>query len=421
MRRVRIGIIGAGAVTEWALLPALSGPDSLTPPDSGAWWGRRPGAHTEIQYQPPAQPDVVAICDADGARARRVGEAARVRAVYEDWRQMLREVPLDAVFCAAGPDVAAEVILAMRGALGPRHLWVDGPPAPTAQAASDLEKLLVPPLPGRGLQLWCARPLRQAAAHRAAWRLLERDTIGPVAGLSLRWGAGLFRPREVPANSSNGAAKALSRDDALALASSYAAADLLLAFAAPARAESEFQPLAAPVAVLGAQRADVATLWLHFADGASALALFASAENWSSPLPRLEICGTEGRSIVCEGGRRLWLHEPREAARLWEPPGLAVQVSAANLAGVVEDAKAFLAASVVEPHKAARSAEIRSPMESAVRALRVVEAAAPSLRSGRVVEIEPSGPRATSAEDFLNPEIAVPVEQATGTLPLSFE
>src|SRR5688500_12101189 len=117
MRRVRIGIIGAGAVTEWALLPALSGPDALTPPDSGAWWGRRPGAHAEIQYQPPAQADIVALCDAELPKARRVGETARVRAVYSDWRQMLQEVPLDAVLCAAGPDVAAEVILAMRGAL----------------------------------------------------------------------------------------------------------------------------------------------------------------------------------------------------------------------------------------------------------------------------------------------------------------
>ncbi len=434
MRRVRIGIIGAGAVTEWALLPALSGPDALTPPDTGAWWGRRPGAHTEIQYQPPAQPDIVALCDADVSRARRVGEVARVRAIYEDWRQMLREVPLDAVLCAAGPDVAAEVILAMRGALGPRHLWVDGPPAPTAQAASDLEKLLVPPLPGQGLQLWCARPLRQAAAHRAAWRLLERGMLGPVSGLSLRWGAGLFRPREVKKNSANGvstgAAKPLSRDEALALSSSYAAADLLLAFAAPiaatGRESRDSLPVAAPVAVLGAERAGVATLWLHFADGASALALFAPAENWSSPLPRLEICGTEGRSIVCEGGRRLWLHEPCEAARLWEPPGLAVQVSAANLAGVVEDVKAFLAACVVEPHKAALTAETRPPLESAVRALRVIEAAAESVRAGRMIEIEPSGPRVESAADHFNAdhfndEVASPLTQVLGTLPLSFE
>lgn len=431
MRRVRIGIIGAGAVTEWTLLPALSGPDALTPPDTGIWWGRRPASHAEIQYQSPVQPEVVALCDSEIARARRVGESARVRAVYEDWRQMLREVALDAVLCTAGPDIAAEVILAMRGALGPRFLWVDGPPAPTAQAASDLEKMLVPPLPGRGLQLWCARPLRQAAAHRAAWRLLEKGTLGPVAGLSLRWGAGLYRPRAANRSTisdfahanSNGTAKMLTRDEKLSLASSYAAADLLLAFAAPLREERDFQPLAAPVAVLGSQRAGVATLWLHFADGASALALFAAAENWNSPLPRLEICGTEGRSLVCEGGRRLWLHEPQEAARLWEPPGLAVQISVANLVGVVEDVKAFLASCVVEPHKAALSAEKRSPLESAVRALRVVEAASEAVHYGRMVEIEPSGPR-PAGDSELRDETAPSVAQnavVTGTLPLSFD
>lgn len=441
MRRVRIGIIGAGAVTEWALLPTLSGPDALTPPDSGTWWGRRPGAHAEIHYQPSAQPEVVALCDGELQRARRVGEAARVRAIYSDWRQMLREVPLDAVFCAARPDVTAEVILAMRGTLGPRHLWIDGPPAPTAQAAGDLEKLLTPSIVGRGLQLWCARPLRQAAAHRAAWRLLQRETLGPVTGLSLRWGAGLFRPREAKMEAKEGSmangqhSRSLSRDDALALSSSYAAIDLLLGFAAPAkpsREEVNHQPLAAPVAVLGSERSGVATLWLHFADGASALALFAPAENWNSPLPRLEICGTQGRSIVCEGGRRLWLHEPREAARFWEPPGLAVQVSAANLVGIVEDVKAFLANCVAEPKAELVSGP--SPLESAIRALRVLEAATQSLHSGRVVEIEPSRPRSQSgsqnrsedaAETLL--ETSAPAgrgtaeAQETGTLPLFFE
>jgi hypothetical protein len=263
---------------------------------------------------------------------------------------------------------------------------------------------------------------------------LQREAIGPVTGLMLRWGAGLFRPREAKlsaVNSVNGIhdnVRPLSRDDALALASSYAAADLLLGFAAPARPsreEASHQPVAAPVAVLGAERAGVATLWLHFADGASAIGLFAPAENWNSPLPRLEICGTEGRSIVCEGGRRLWLHQPREAARLWEPPGLAAQVSAANVVGIVEDVKAFLAACVLEPHKAALSSG-PSPLESAVRALRVLEATAQSLHSGRVVEIEPSGPRTAEqraeqgAEEQLPPMSVITTRGApeTGTLPL---
>lgn len=415
MRRLRIGIIGAGALTEWALLPALSGPDALSPPDTGAWWGRRPGAHAEIHYQAPALPDVAAICDADAGRARRVGEAGRVRAVYSDWRQMLREVPLDALFCACGPDTTAEVLLAMRGDLGPRHVWVDGPPAACAQAATDLEKLLAPSVSGRHLQLWCARPLRQAAAHRAAWRLLERGAAGPVSALSLRWGAGLFRPRDPAAN---GATKPLTPDGERALASSFAAIDLLLAFAAPIGKDEKigWDVSAAPVAVCGSERNGAATLWMHFADGSAATALFASAENWSSPLPRLEIVGTEGRSIVCEGGRRLWLHEPREAARLLEPPGLAAQISAANSVGVSEDVKAFLAWSVAKS-RAEQSAR-RPALEGAIRVLRVLEAVGESLRSGRIVEVEPSGPRAALQETEPVVEPATPPVMAT--LPLDW-
>lgn len=418
MRRVRVGIIGAGAVTEWALLPALSGPDALTPPDSGSWWGRRPGAHTEIHYHPPALPDVVALCDADEQRVRRVAEASRVRAVYTDWRQMLREVPLDALLCATGPDLTAEVLLGMRGALGPRYVWVDGPPAPGVQAAADLEKLLAPPVPGRGLRLWCARPLRQAAAHRAAWRLLERQSIGPVSALSLRWGAGLFRA--LPGLSGNGVGRPLSADQRRMLASSFAAIDLLLAFAAPLGKDEKvgWDVSAAPVAVCGSERNGAATLWVHFADGSAATALFAPAENWSSPLPRLEIVGTEGRSIVCEGGRRLWLHEPREAARVLEPPGLVAQISTANLVGIAEDVKAFLAWRVAKS-PAREQAERRPALEGAIRVLRVLEAASESLRTGQLVGIEPSGPR--PLHEDVSPVAEPMVPAITGTLPFDWE
>jgi predicted dehydrogenase len=418
MRRLRVGIIGASALTEWALLPALSGPDAITPPDSGAWWGRRPGVHSEIQYQPPALPDVAAIADADEPRVRRVAEAARIRAVYTDWRQMLREVQLDALLCATGPDTTAEVLLAMRGHLGPRYVWVDGPPAPCAQAATDLEKLLAPSIPGRGLHLWCARPLRQAAAHRTAWRLLERKAIGPVAALSLRWGASLFRPHHDIAD--NNARKPLTPDDERVMASSFAAVDLLLAFAAPMAKDEKvsWDISAAPVAVCGSERHGAAALWMHFADGSAATALFSPSENWSSPLPRLEIVGTEGRSIVCEGGRRVLLHEPREAARLWEPPGLAAQISASNVVGVAEDVKAFLSWCVSKTRLEEQS-ERRPALESTIRALRVLEATAESLRTGRIVEVEPSGPRPLLEDTS---PVADPVMPAvTGTLPFDWK
>jgi hypothetical protein len=103
---------------------------------------------------------------------------------------------------------------------------------------------------------------------------------------------------------------------------------------------------------------------------------------------------------------------------LLEPPGLAAQISAANLSGVAEDVKAFLAACAAGQRAA--TTERRPALETAIRALRVVEAAGESLRSGRVVEIEPSGRLPFGDEDapILTSSLAA---DAPGTLPLKFE
>jgi len=356
MKRVRIGIIGAGGATEWAVLPVLSGPDAVSPPDSGAWWGRRPLLDSAISYQAPARPEVVAIADRDGARAERLAASWRIRASYSDWRLMLREVELDAILCLAPPAVAAEVIVGAGVAV--RHLWLDGPPALSSSATRSLDQRLQ----GRALRVWCGHPLRVAAAHRAARRLLERGQVGEVSALGLRWPMPLGALPDVLHDAG----------ETPYFASSYAALDLLLDFAGASRGACQ---------IMAAQSGGATSLLLRFSNGVSATALFAGAENWSAPLPRLEICGTQGRSIVCEGGRRLWLHEPRESARLLEPPGLAAHVSSANIAGLAEDLKAFLAATV-EP--------LESPetpgLGDAANALEVLEAAGRAVGSGQIVE-----------------------------------
>ena len=390
MRRVRIGVIGAGPLTEWAVLPALSGPDAVAPRDTGAWWSRRPVADSQIRYQAPAQPEVVALADADEERARRIAAAGRIRAVYRDWRLMLREAPLDAIICAATPEVAAAVATA-EAARG-LWLWIDGPPAPSAAGALQLS----PAVQGRARGVWCARPLRQAAAQRAARRLIESSEIGEVSALTLRWST----PLHVAVRAGASTAR---HDNAPNFASSYAALDLLMAFAAPTDNGS-----AVPSRVMVSEHHGAASVWLQFVTGITATALFAGSDNWNAPLPRLEICGSEGRFIVCEAGRRTWLHQPREPARLLEPPGLGVHLSTANVAGVAEDLKGFLAMCVEDTAGAPDAALLGTTpaaetlgaehLLGAARALQLIEAANESLADNRCIEIEPLRPSsATSA------------------------
>jgi predicted dehydrogenase len=348
-------------------------------------------ADSQIRYQAPAQPEVVALADIDEERARRVATAGRIRAVYGDWRLMLREAPLDAVVCTAAPEIAAAVATADAGRAV--SLWIDGPPAPSSAGVLQLSRMLQ----GRARGVWCARPLRQAAAQRAARRLMEGSEIGEVSALALRWST----PLHVPAKSDSSTA----RTDATSnLTSSYAALDLLLAFAASNAGGS-----AVPLRVIASEHHGATNLWLQFASGVTATALFAGADNWNSSLPRLEVCGSEGRSIVCEAGRCTWLYQPREPARLLEPPGLGIHFSSANVAGIAEDLKEFLAACVDnEAVAAAGSTRNAEALVGAARALQVIEAAGESLATGRCIEIESlhTSPASTLPAAVDSPEVS---------------
>ena len=386
MQRVRVGIIGASAAVEWAILPVLSGPDALSPPDSGAWWQRRPSPAGDIRYQAPATPEVVALCGAPpledwgksnkiAPRLQQMARAARVGAVYADPLALLREVPLDALLLceedafspAAVAALAASAPGLKNGVSAPRWLWIEGPPARSSLELNAWARAVA----GRKPALWMAAPLRRAAAHRAARRLIERDGIGEVTAIGARLPFAL---------------------DGARFGSAYAAFEMLLSLLIPTQM---------PIDVTAIRHPDgAANALIRFAGGASMSAMFGAADAWNAPLPRIEVCGTQGRSLVCESGRRLLHYVPREGARAWEPPGLAAHVSAPGIAGYAEDLKAFL--SVCTDNPAPWSAE--RALDDAARALSVLEATLSSLESGVTVSIEARG----MALDALPPDAATP-------------
>jgi hypothetical protein len=378
MQRMRVGVIGTGTSVEWAILPALAGPDALAAPDEGAWWSRRPSPSGDIRYNPPALPEVVALCEGNAPdlqsqrgsktpdkvspRLESLGRLARGAVLYPDALSMLRESQLDVVFLGEDAEISPfqllELVAGAPGlALGvapPRWIWIDGPPA---RSSADLNAFArSAPSPS----LWMALPLRRAPAHRAARRLVERDGIGTVTAVQARFPFALDEAR---------------------FGAAYSAFDLMLSF---------FPPAQAPRQIWATRHGDGATqVLLSLGGGAHLSALFSAADTWNAPLPRLEASGTQGRFLVCEAGRRLMQFVPREGARVWEPPGLAPHVSGANLSGYGEDIKAFL--SVCTDNPAPFNAE--RALDDAARALSVLEAAFASVGQNAPVAVQARGVR----------------------------
>ncbi len=375
MQRLRVGVIGTGSAVEWAILPCLNGPDALAAPDSGAWWSRRPAPSGDIRYNPPALPEVVALCDGDdlpplrtsgptkiSPRLEALARATRGAGLYPDARTMLRETELDVVLlgdeCEIEPATLVDLISSApglaNGIAAPKWVWVDGPPARSCAHLNPFARAAGAP------SLWMALPLRRAPAHRAARRLVERDGIGTVTAVQARFSFPLDEAR---------------------FSAAYAAFDLMLSF---------FPPAQVPRQIWATRHGDGATqVLLSLGGGAHLSALFGAADTWNSPLPRIEACGTQGRFLVCESGRKLLHFVPREGTRIFEPPGLAAHVSGANLSGYGEDIKAFL--SVCADNPAPFNAE--RALDDAVRALSVLEAAFLSVQEHIPVNVEARGIR----------------------------
>lgn len=396
MQRMRVGVIGTGTSVEWAILPALAGPDALAAPDAGAWWSRRPSPAGDIRYNPPALPEVVALCeglalqnsastrgsrgaDKISPRLESLGRLARGAALYPDALSMLRQSELDAVFLGEDAPISPAQLLdcvasAPGLALGvapPRWVWIDGPPARSSAGLNSFARSMPSP------SLWMALPLRRAPAHRAARRLVERDGIGTVTAVQARFPFALDEAR---------------------FGAAYSAFDLMLSF---------FPPAQAPQQIWATRHGDGATqVLLSLGGGAHLSALFGAADTWNAPLPRLEASGTQGRFLVCEAGRRLMQFVPREGARVWEPPGLAPHVSGANLSGYGEDIKAFLGVCADNP--APFNAE--RALDDAARALSVLEAAFASVALRAPVAVEARGVRLAAAPE---PPVEVPSRNLT--------
>ena len=252
-------------------------------------------------------------------------------------------------------------------------------------------------------RVWCARPSSQAAAHRAARRLVERGEIGRVRAFALRWPHALPQPQDAISQAPKTPQQRATETSGADIAGIYAALELLMAFAVPQSrraAETATPPheempsdLSRLVRrVTASEYAGATNALIEWWSGPSASVLFSAVEAWNAPLPRLEICGAQGRFLICEGGREVRLCEPREPARVLSPPGVSPLWSAGHAAGWSEELAVFAQAWAADnPNRALPSGVT---LAHATNVLELWEAVAQAARRDAIDDAAPAVPPA---------------------------
>ena len=147
---IKVGVIGAGRRANQAHYPALA---------------RVPAAH------------LAAICDLDEQRLRETANRYGVRHRYTDYRAMLAEVDLDAVYVIMAPQLVRPIVLDCLEA--GTHVFVEKPPALSAR---DLETMIAAAERHGRLTAVCLQRRYAPVAQEVRRRVLERGPITMCLG-----------------------------------------------------------------------------------------------------------------------------------------------------------------------------------------------------------------------------------------------
>jgi myo-inositol 2-dehydrogenase / D-chiro-inositol 1-dehydrogenase len=120
---------------------------------------------------------IAALCDIDAKRLAQIGDRYGVVARYADAAQLLAHPELDAVGMAVGP--AAHVELGLRALTRGLPVFIEKPPAPTADAAQELAREAA----RIGKPCIVGFMKRYSTANRIAGNILRSGSFGPPASL----------------------------------------------------------------------------------------------------------------------------------------------------------------------------------------------------------------------------------------------
>lgn len=309
MERVRVGFIGCGRHATKMLYPSL---------------------HM-------AGLELAAVCDLDGARARRNARWFGAERVYTDHQRMLDSERLDAVLICTGPSTHARLTCdaADRGL----PVFVEKPPARTLAEAEQVRQHCA----ARRVPVMVGLMKRYALVYQKLKQTVDAPTFGGATAIQARMAVGW----------KNGSGFALLLDMGIHMI------DLL-------------RCLMGEIAQVSHQKYErdgthiSYALALRFASGAVGTLFISDQHHWTRANERIEITG-DGQFVVAENLARLAHYLPDGQIHAWEP-GLSIpndENHSMVLGGYVGELRAF--------SDAVRSDTPASPdLNDACAALRVI-------------------------------------------------
>jgi predicted dehydrogenase len=171
-RRVRIGFVGCGAHATRSIYPSF-------------------------RYAPV---DLIAVCDLLEERAEATARAFGGKRWYTDYRVMLDDEELDALFVVVGPDAHPPIAIdAMKRGL---HVFVEKPPCRTIAQAEEMVEVSR----STGRFLMVAFKKRFCPTYLRAREILSSEEFGSPTSINARLGLWIDRDRLGQASSSSAAA-----------------------------------------------------------------------------------------------------------------------------------------------------------------------------------------------------------------------
>jgi myo-inositol 2-dehydrogenase/D-chiro-inositol 1-dehydrogenase len=252
--RLRAGLVGCGGFAQTALIPSMR----------------------------MAPIDVVAVCDRDQGRAEAGGQSLRTQAVYTSLDDLLAREELDVVIMAIGPTVYPELAeKVMRAGV---DVYVEKPPAVTVEKALRMRE--VSRETGRNLAVGFMK--RFATGYRMAKELVSVPDFGRITHVTARICSGVWTP----------VWSSELTPFAFVLDHSVHYLDLVQFYAGPVAS------VTAELSQASSDRFGYAVL-LRFQSGATGLLEISNYESRGVPNERIQLMGSEGRSVTVENVSRV--------------------------------------------------------------------------------------------------------------------